>query len=120
MIVRRQLKIQASKVEQPQPTSYYYKILTKGRNQEPVISPNLYRICLVNRQDMSPCFVGYVLKKIFRFSELRVNFLIKQLSCYGYVECGSFTYEIAEQKLLEIKLLKQYHLQILDCIIEKR
>jgi ATP-dependent Clp protease adaptor protein ClpS len=79
--------------------------------------PNLYRVLILN-DDYTPMeFVVHVLEKFFNKDAEAATKIMLHVHHHGIGECGVFTYEIAETKVMDFARKHQHPLQ---CVMEKK
>jgi ATP-dependent Clp protease adaptor protein ClpS len=82
--------------------------------------PNLYRVLLLN-DDYTPMdFVVYVLECFFNKDHETAHRIMLHVHQHGVAECGVFTYEVAETKVLVVMEFARKHQEPLQCVMEKK
>ena len=82
--------------------------------------PSLYRVLLLN-DDYTPMeFVIHVLERFFNKSIEDATEIMLHVHHNGVGECGVFTYEIAETKVMLVMDFARQHNHPLQCIMEKK
>ena len=82
--------------------------------------PNLYRVLLLN-DDYTPMeFVVQVLECFFHKDHDAAQRIMMHVHQHGIGECGVFTYEVAETKVMKVMDFARKHQHPLQCVMEKR
>ena len=82
--------------------------------------PNLYRVLLLN-DDFTPMeFVIHVLIKFFNMDEAAATRVMMHVHHHGVGECGVFTFEIAETKVMQVMDFARSNQHPLQCVMEKK
>ena len=82
--------------------------------------PNLYRVLLLN-DDYTPMdFVVHVLECFFNKDHETAYRIMLHVHQHGVGECGVFTYEVAETKVMVVMEFARKHQEPLQCIMEKK
>ena len=82
--------------------------------------PNLYRVLLLN-DDYTPMeFVVHVLERFFQKNQEEATRIMLHVHQNGVGECGVFTYEVAETKVMQVMDLARQHQHPLQCVMEKK
>ncbi len=82
--------------------------------------PSLYRVLLLN-DDYTPMeFVIHVLERFFNKSAEDATEIMLHVHHNGVGECGVFTYEVAETKVMLVMDFARQHSHPLQCIMEKK
>ena len=82
--------------------------------------PNLYRVLLLN-DDYTPMdFVVHVLECFFNKDHETAHRIMLHVHQHGVGECGVFTYEVAETKVMVVMEFARKHQEPLQCIMEKK
>ena len=82
--------------------------------------PNLYRVLLLN-DDYTPMdFVVHVLECFFNKDHETTHRIMLHVHQHGVGECGVFTYEVAETKVMVVMEFARKHQEPLQCIMEKK
>jgi ATP-dependent Clp protease adaptor protein ClpS len=90
------------------------------RVQPKVKKPSLYRVLLLN-DDYTPMeFVIHILEKFFQKDREAATRIMLQVHNHGVGECGTFTYEVAETKVMQVMDFAREHQHPLQCVMEKK
>jgi ATP-dependent Clp protease adaptor protein ClpS len=82
--------------------------------------PNLYRVLLLN-DDYTPMdFVVHVLECFFNKDHETAHRIMLHVHQHGVGECGVFTYEVAETKVMVVMEFARKHQEPLQCVMEKK
>jgi ATP-dependent Clp protease adaptor protein ClpS len=82
--------------------------------------PSLYRVLLLN-DDYTPMeFVVHVLERYFHKNAEEATRIMLHVHQNGVGECGVFTYEVAETKVVQVMDLARQHQHPLQCVMEKK
>jgi ATP-dependent Clp protease adaptor protein ClpS len=82
--------------------------------------PNLYRVLLLN-DDYTPMeFVVHVLERFFNKDHETALQIMMDVHQYGMGECGIYTYEVAETKVMQVMDSSRKHQHPLQCVMEKK
>ena len=82
--------------------------------------PNLYRVLLLN-DDYTPMdFLVHVLECFFNKDHETAHRIMLHVHQHGVGECGVFTYEVAETKVMVVMEFARKHQEPLQCIMEKK
>jgi ATP-dependent Clp protease adaptor protein ClpS len=82
--------------------------------------PSLYRVLLLN-DDYTPMeFVVHVLERFFNKNAEEATRIMLHVHQNGVGECGVFTYEVAETKVVQVMDLARKHQHPLQCVMEKK
>jgi len=93
-------------------------VITKTKPQTK--RPNLYRVLLLN-DDYTPMdFVVHVLECFFNKDHETAHRIMLHVHQHGVGECGVFTYEVAETKVMVVMEFARKHQEPLQCIMEKK
>ncbi|WP_208434182.1 ATP-dependent Clp protease adapter ClpS [Bartonella taylorii] len=80
--------------------------------------PKLYRILLLN-DDYTPMdFVVFVLKKFFKKSFEEATHIMLNVHQNGVGECGIYSYEVAEMKVVQVREYARQNEHPLQCVME--
>jgi ATP-dependent Clp protease adaptor protein ClpS len=91
-----------------------------SRTQVRTRRPNLYRVLLLN-DDYTPMeFVVHILERFFNKSIEEATTIMLHVHHHGVGECGVFTYEIAETKVMMVMDFARKHQHPLQCVMEKK
>ncbi|WP_455482630.1 ATP-dependent Clp protease adapter ClpS [Bartonella sp. B35(2025)] len=81
-------------------------------------NPKLYRVFLLN-DDYTPMdFVVFILKKIFKKSFQEATHIMLNVHQNGVGECGVYTYEVAEMKVVQVMEYARENEHPLQCVME--
>lgn len=90
------------------------------RVQPKVKKPSLYRVLLIN-DDYTPMeFVIHILERFFQKDRDAATRIMLQVHNHGVGECGVFTYEVAETKVMQVMDFAREHQHPLQCVMEKK
>ncbi|MBL0319581.1 MAG: ATP-dependent Clp protease adaptor ClpS [Alphaproteobacteria bacterium] len=103
----------AAKTKQ-QPVSQTVDTLQQSKQR-----PSMYHIVLVVKTKPSVSAVKQILQSFFHLDLKRASQLSQDLLDNGTVICGSFTREVAENKVAEVREFSKQHHNIFDCVIRK-
>ncbi len=91
-------------------------IMPKAR--EKLEKPKLCRVFLLN-DDYTPMdFVVFVLKNFFKKSFEEATRIMLNVHHNGIGECGTYTYEVAEMKILQVRECARQNEHPLQCVME--
>lgn len=91
-------------------------VLTRTRTRK----PNLYRVLLLN-DDYTPMeFVIHTLERFFQKDREAATRIMLQVHNHGVGECGVYTYEVAETKVMQVMDFAREHQHPLQCVMEKK
>lgn len=80
--------------------------------------PKLYRVLLLN-DDYTPMdFVVFVLKNFFKKSFEEATRIMLNVHHNGIGECGTYTYEVAEMKIVQVRECARQNEHPLQCVME--
>ena len=81
--------------------------------------PSMYRVYLHN-DDYTPMeFVVAILERIFHFDQAKANQLMLDVHHKGIACCGTYPYEIAETKVMQVTNFSKQNQYPLKCILKK-
>ena len=90
------------------------------RIQPKAKKPSLYRVLLLN-DDYTPMeFVIHTLERFFQKDREAATRIMLQVHNHGVGECGVFTYEVAETKVMQVMDFAREHQHPLQCVMEKK
>ncbi|MBL0372961.1 ATP-dependent Clp protease adapter ClpS [Rhizobium sp. KVB221] len=90
------------------------------RVQPKVKKPSLYRVLLLN-DDYTPMeFVIHILERFFQKDREGATRIMLQVHNHGVGECGVYTYEVAETKVMQVMDFAKEHQHPLQCVMEKK
>ena len=90
------------------------------RIQPKVKKPSLYRVLLLN-DDYTPMeFVIHTLERFFQKDREAATRIMLAVHNHGVGECGVFTYEVAETKVMQVMDFAREHQHPLQCVMEKK
>ena len=93
---------------------------TVTRTKPKTKRPSMYRVLLLN-DDYSPMeFVVHVLERFFNKNAEEATRIMLHVHQNGVGECGVFTYEVAETKVVQVMDLAKQHQHPLQCVMEKK
>ena len=81
--------------------------------------PSMYHIVLVVKTQPPVSTVKQILQSFFHLDLNKATQLSQSLIDNGTAICGSFTREVAENKVAEIREFSKQHHNIFDCVIRK-
>jgi ATP-dependent Clp protease adaptor protein ClpS len=82
--------------------------------------PSMYRVLLLN-DDYTPMeFVVHVLERFFHKGAEEATRIMLHVHQNGVGECGVYTYEVAETKVVQVMDLARQHQHPLQCVMEKK
>ena len=91
-----------------------------SRTKPAVKRPSLYRVLLLN-DDFTPMeFVVDVLARFFSMNLEKATQVMLHVHQNGVVECGVFTYEVAETKVTQVMDYARKNQHPLQCVMEKK
>jgi len=94
-------------------------IKTKPQTKPQTKRPSLYRVLLLN-DDYTPMeFVVNVLERFFHKDHETAERIMMQVHQHGVGECGVYTYEVAETKVMQVTDFSRKHKHPLRCVLEK-
>ncbi|VEJ45049.1 ATP-dependent Clp protease adapter ClpS [Bartonella vinsonii] len=80
--------------------------------------PKLYRVLLLN-DDYTPMdFVVFVLKNFFKKSFEEATRIMLHVHQNGVGECGTYSYEVAEMKVVQVRECARQNEHPLQCVME--
>ncbi|WP_208436091.1 ATP-dependent Clp protease adapter ClpS [Bartonella phoceensis] len=83
-------------------------------------NPKLYRVFLLN-DDYTPMdFVVFILKNFFKKNFEEATRIMLNVHENGVGECGTYSYEIAEMKILQVRECARQNEHPLQCIMESK
>lgn len=92
-------------------------LLTKKKTR--TSKPRQYKVLLLN-DDYTPMdFVVAVLMKIFTKSEDEATRIMLQVHHSGMGECGIYSFEIAETKVMQVMDLARQYQHPLQCVMDE-
>ena len=81
--------------------------------------PSLYCVLLMN-DDYTPMeFVVHVLERFFNKDRATAQRIMMRVHQHSIGECGIYTYEVAETKVLQVMEFSRKHEHPLQCVMEK-
>ena len=90
------------------------------RVQPKVKKPSLYRVLLLN-DDYTPMeFVIHILERFFQKDREAATRIMLQVHNHGVGECGTYTYEVAETKVMQVMDFARENQHPLQCVMEKK
>ena len=93
---------------------------TVTRTKPKTKKPSMYRVLLLN-DDYSPMeFVVHVLERFFQKNVEEATRIMLHVHQNGVGECGVYTYEVAETKVVQVMDLAKQHQHPLQCVMEKK
>lgn len=91
-------------------------IIPKARTK--LQKPKLYRVLLLN-DDYTPMdFVVFVLKNFFKKNFEEATRIMLNVHHNGIGECGTYTYEVAEMKIVQVRECARQNEHPLQCVME--
>lgn len=93
-----------------------HNIDTLNQNKQ---QPSMYHIVLVDKKHPPISVVKQVLEEFFHMDAKKAHTTGQTLLDEGTAICGSFTREVAENKVAEVREFSKHHQQLFDCIIRK-
>ncbi len=82
--------------------------------------PKLYRVFLLN-DDYTPMdFVVFILKNFFKKSFEEATRIMLNVHHNGIGECGTYTYEVAEMKIVQVRECARQNEHPLQCVMEQK
>ena len=82
--------------------------------------PSLYRVLLLN-DDYTPMeFVIHILERFFQKDLEEATKIMLHVHHHGVGECGVFTSEVAETKVMQVMDFARQHQHPLQCVMEKK
>jgi ATP-dependent Clp protease adaptor protein ClpS len=92
-------------------------VITKTKPQTK--RPSLYRVLLLN-DDFTPMeFVVHVLERFFNKDHEAAQQIMMHVHRQGIGECGVYTYEVAETKVMQVMDFARKQQHPLQCVMEK-
>jgi len=82
--------------------------------------PSLYRVLLLNDDYTPTDFVVHVLERLFHKDRETAERIMMHVHQMGVGECGVFTYEVAETKVMLVFDLARKNQHPLACVMEKK
>ncbi|WP_412058558.1 ATP-dependent Clp protease adapter ClpS [Bartonella sp. DGB2] len=94
------------------------EVLTEVRPK--LKKPNLYRVLLLN-DDYTPMdFVVFILRNFFKKTSEEATQIMLTIHKCGLGECGLYTYEVAEMKVLQVVECARRNQHPLQCVMERK
>jgi len=90
------------------------------KRREKLKKPNLYRVLLLNDDYTTTDFVIYILEKFFNKNRDEATKIMLKVHHSGLGECGVFTYEVAETKIMSVLACAKKNEYPLQCVMEKK
>ncbi|ABM44508.1 ATP-dependent Clp protease adapter protein ClpS [Bartonella bacilliformis str. Heidi Mejia] len=82
--------------------------------------PKLYRVLLLD-DDYTPMdFVVFILKNFFKKNFEEATRIMLNIHHNGIGECGTYTYEVAEMKIVQVMECARQNEHPLQCVIEAK
>ncbi|WP_026088256.1 ATP-dependent Clp protease adapter ClpS [Bartonella rattaustraliani] len=82
--------------------------------------PPLYRVLLLN-DDYTPMdFVVFILKKFFQKKFEEATRIMLNVHQNGVGECGTYSYEVAEMKIVQVRECARQNEHPLQCVMERK
>ncbi|KEG20081.1 ATP-dependent Clp protease adapter protein ClpS [Bartonella bacilliformis Ver097] len=82
--------------------------------------PKLYRVLLLD-DDYTPMdFVVFILKNFFKKNFEEATRIMLNIHHSGIGECGTYTYEVAEMKVVQVMECARQNEHPLQCVIEAK
>lgn len=91
---------------------------TKSRAKTKLQPPSMWKVILHNDDYTTQEFVVFILKAIFRKSEVDAVRIMMDVHRAGKGVAGVYTFEIAETKVAQVKSLAEQHEFPLLCTLE--
>lgn len=112
------MRMQVGAGEGGDPPGRDAQVVTRVR---PVLKrPSLYRVLLLN-DDYTPMdFVIHVLEQFFQKDCEQATRIMLHVHNHGVGECGVFTFEVAETKVMQVMDFARRHHHPLQCVMEKK
>lgn len=93
-------------------------VITRTRTKTK--KPSLYRVLLLN-DDYTPMeFVIHVLERFFQKDHEAATRIMWHVHNHGVGECGVYTFEVAETKVVQVMDFARQHQHPLQCVMEKK
>ena len=87
--------------------------------EKKVKKPSMYTVIMMN-DDYTPMeFVVWVLRKIFFMNQSESENIMMKVHTSGRASCGSYTYDVAQTKIVQVHQLAERHEHPLQCQIEE-
>lgn len=91
-----------------------------ARTKPKTRKPSLYRVLLLN-DDYTPMeFVIHILERFFQKDREAATRIMLNVHNNGVGECGVFTFEVAETKVVQVMDFARQHQHPLQCVMEKK
>lgn len=81
--------------------------------------PDMFRVVLLNDDYTTMDFVVWVIQKIFHKPAAEANKIMMDVHKKGKGVVGTYSYDIARTKVLQVKQLAKENEYPLECVIEK-
>ena len=85
-----------------------------------VKKPIFYIVLVINEYYTPMEFVIHVLERYFQKDREAATRIMLQVHNHGVGECGVFTYEVAETKVMQVMDFAREHQHPLQCVMEKK
>ncbi|WP_455475561.1 ATP-dependent Clp protease adapter ClpS [Bartonella sp. B17] len=95
-----------------------YDSIIISKTKPKLRKPKLYRVLLLN-DDYTPMdFVVFILKKFFKKNFEEATRIMLDIHQNGIGECGTYTYEVAEMKVVQVMECARQNEHPLQCVME--
>ncbi|WP_345118793.1 ATP-dependent Clp protease adapter ClpS [Bartonella pachyuromydis] len=82
--------------------------------------PRLYRVFLLN-DDYTPMdFVVFILENFFKKNFEEATHIMLNVHQNGAGECGTYSYEVAEMKVIQVRECARQNEHPLQCVMERK
>ncbi|WP_208440627.1 ATP-dependent Clp protease adapter ClpS [Bartonella raoultii] len=97
-----------------------YDAVILPKMREKLQKPRLYRVFLLN-DDYTPMdFVVFILEFFFKKSFEEATHIMLNVHHNGIGECGTYSYEIAKMKILQVRECAHQNEHPLQCVMERK
>ena len=98
-----------------------YKLLRQEFMRRGKLLRAFYYTALLENDDYSPMeFVVHVMERFFHKNAAEATRIMLHVHQNGVGECGVYTYEVAETKVVQVMDLAKQHQHPLQCVMEKK
>lgn len=87
--------------------------------EKAVKKPSMYMVVMLN-DDYTPMeFVVWILQKVFYMSQTESEHVMMKIHQTGQASCGSYTYDVAQTKIVWVHQLAEKHQHPLQCQLKE-
>lgn len=84
------------------------------------VEPSLYEMRLFKKDYVEKEILEHIMQKFLRKNKSETEFMIAEINNKGSVHCGTYNFEIAETKLMQISDFAKECESSISCVMEKR